>query len=157
MPDHAALAERPHRVQETDRRLAVAALHLVELGHALGGVGLPGQRVLLGVVVGVTQQLGTAGVHLGGVDHAAETPAGMLAGALDEAPRLVEALAPGARRPFVLERVTVAGEPARVAKAGRDDGPDAAVREDVQPLVVGSGEVGDRGAAGKQQFRNRDL
>ena len=103
MSDYAARAQRPDRMQETNRRLAVPALHLVEFGHALGGVGLPRQCVLLGVVVGVAQQIRTAGVHLGGIDHAAEAPAGMLAGTLDEAPRFLEALAPGARRPFVLE------------------------------------------------------
>ena len=157
VPYHAALAERPDRVQETDRRLAVSALHLVELGHALGDVGLPRQCVLFGVVVGVAQQIGSAGVDLGGVHHAAESPAGMLAGALDEAPRLVEALASGARRPFVLERVAVPGEPARIAEARGDHRPNAARGEKVQPLVVGSGEVGNRGAAREQQLRHRHL
>ena len=81
----------------------------------------------------------------------------MLAGTLDEAPRLLEALASGVRRPLVLERMAVAREPPRVTEARGDDRPDAARGKDVQPLVVGGGEVGDRGAPREQQLRDRDL
>ena len=147
MAEDRVLAERAHVGQEADRGPAVAPLHLVELGDALGDVGLERQVALDRVVVGVAQGVGAAGVDLAGIDHAAEPAAGMLGGEVDDGAGARERLSPGRVVPLVLERVSIAREPSRIPESGGHHGADAAVGQGVEPFVIGRGEIGDRRAS----------
>ena len=79
-----------------DRRLAVAADHLVELVDALGGVDRQGPARAPGDLDAFAQELLAAGIDLGGMDDARETPAGMALGLANERECPLEPSAPAA-------------------------------------------------------------
>src|SRR3546814_799138 len=88
-----ALVQHAQAVHPLDRREPVAAVDLVELGHALADVDLELQAALHREVVAVLQEPGRAGVDLCWAEHAAEPTRGMLPRPLDQPGGTLEPLA----------------------------------------------------------------
>ena len=155
--DDRMLAQHADIAHPLNGGAAVAADHLLELVHRLGGVGLPGQVLLLGVIEAVAQQVGGAGVDLRRRHHAHQAARGMLVGKVDGAHRLFH---PGAAAaglvPVVLKLVAVIGVPFGVLEHRSHAGTDAGFRQHVEPGVEREGIVDHRGDAAGQQLGHGD-
>ena len=96
-------AEQARVVQQLDRRLAVAAEHLVELDEVLADVGRDADAQLVGGLAGGAEQLGAAGVDLERVEHPADAAVVGAVVRADEGLRPLEAPHPGLLVPLVAE------------------------------------------------------
>ncbi len=149
--------EQAEVARELDRRLAVAADHLLELVHALRTMHGERQVVLLRGGEAVAQQFGRAGVDLRRIHDAGEATARVPHGLLDQPQRGIEAAPAGNFVPAVFELPAIVHVPACRRIAGCQEHAQPALRREIEPAFVVAGQVGDGGDAGQQHFAIRHL
>ena len=81
--DNRMLSQRADIVHPLDRRLAMAADHLLKLRDRLGGVGLPGKVSPGRIIIGFAQQFCRTGIDLGGANHPHQPARRMLVNEID--------------------------------------------------------------------------
>jgi len=136
------------------RRHAVPSDHLVEFRDVLRAVHRHLETARAGCGEAVAQQLQAAGVHLHGCHHAAEPSGGMTFRPVDDVER-VRKIAPAFLEvPGVVQPMPGRHRPLCIAIHWRRDGADACVRQQVEPTVIGHGEIDDGCRAALQKLGN---
>ena len=149
--------KQPFLVQPLHRRHAMPTHDLLELRNVLRAVHGHLDTALSRGGQTVAHQLGAAGIDLHGRQHAAQPPRRVSLRGINRGERGREIAAALLEIPDIVEPMAGRHVPLGVAIHRRGDGADPGVGQDVEPAVIGHGEVGHRGAAALQELGDRIL
>src|SRR6266436_8320912 len=137
-------AEDADLVRPLDRRLPVAADHLLDLEDALRDMHGKRNTALARCLAAVAQQLRGAVLDLHWRDDPGEPPARVALGLVYECQRRPETLAPALLVPGELQLEIIGEAPARRRVAGGEEAAHAAPGEEIEPAVPGGRDVDER-------------
>ena len=144
-------------VREADRGPAVPVDHFPDLIYALRAMHRIRHTSFLGRIEAVAQQIRRAGVDLRRGDDPGQPSAWVSPGFPDQPQRRVEAATTGGLVPAVFQLPAIVHVPARGGIARCQKDAHSPARREVDPAVVGAGDVHHAGDAGQHHLAERHL